>query len=296
MSIVKYTSVKEVIARVIDDVGGNLPSHYFDPMLEWIPQGIRMLETQYQLIKKSTPNMKDKDSVDGDPEKGALFTKNHVVPIPRDVMEIIAVEDEFGERVRYASAEIDFTNQSDKYSTGGGLFTQGRATNFQVDVFEHKGTDPSIPDNESVPWDGSDIKQVNGGGLKASYKVQGNMVQTSEECMFIKLHYLSLATDEEGFLLVPDVEEYKQALGFYILRQLIGAGFKHPIWNGPPGWQFYDKQFEKYAGRALGIIKYPTQDRMEKLRVGFAERMIPAYHAYADFFVGMEQVQEIQNI
>ncbi len=292
MSIIKYTSVKEIIGRVIDDVGNKLPNNYFDSMLEWIPQGIRLLETKYQLVEKSTPNW-----CDGDPEPGALITKNHVVPIPKDVMTILAVEDQYGERVRLASAQVDYTNLTDRYTQGNGLFTDGRATNFQVDVFDHQGANPatSLP-GSTVPYDGSDIKQVQGGGLKLSYKVQGNMIQTSEECVFIKLHYLSLPTDQDGYLLVPDVEEYKQALGYYVLRQLIGAGFKHPIWNGPPGWNHYNAMFEKWAGRALGVIKYPEIDRMEKLRVGFAERLIPAYHAYADFFVGIEQPQEIRNI
>ena len=291
MSIFKYTSVKEVMIRVIDDVGGKLPSHYQDSMLEWIPQGIRMLETKYQVVKKSTGNW-----CDGAPEPSALITKNHVVPIPQDVIEIIAVENQFGERVRYASAVTDFTNLTDRYSTGSGGDGDGRATNFQVDVFDHHGVDPAIPGNQAVPWDGSDIKQVDSGSTTAAYKVQGNMIQTSEECMFIKIHYQSLPTDQDGYLMVPDVEEYKQALGFYVLRQLIGAGFKHPIWNGPPGWNFYNAQWEKMAARALGVIKYPTQDRMEKLRTGFAERLIPAHHAYADFFTGMEQTQDIHNI
>lgn len=292
--IVKYTSVREVITRVIDDVGGKLPSNYLDSMLEWIPQGIRMLETKYQLDVKSTGNYSN-DDLNIDPK--ALYTRNHVVSIPTDAISIVAVENEFGERVRLASGQIDFTNKSDKYSTGGGLFVEGRATNFQIDVDVHSGANPAIEiAGSTVPYDGSDIVEVPTGSMNATYKIQGNMIQTSEECMFIKLHYLALPMDEEGFLLVPDIEEYKQALGFYILRQLIGAGFKHPIWNGPPGWQFYDAQWEKYAGRALGVIKYPDVERMEKLRVGFAERLIPNYSAYGDFFLGNEQIQDIQNI
>jgi len=290
--IFKYTSVKAVIARVIDDVGGKIPAHYMDSMLEWIPQGIRMLETKYQLEENSTGNYTE-STEDVDPH--ALYTTNHVVPIPSAVVGLIAVEDMYGERVRLASSQVDFKNQTDRYSTGTGGLVDARATNFQIDVFDHTGINPA-EEIAYVTWNGSDIKQVNSGNLNATYKVQGNMIQTSMECMFIKLHYLSLPTDEEGFLMVPDVEEYKQALGFYVLRQLVGAGCKHPIWNGPPGWQFFDAQWEKYAARALGKIKYPTIDRMEKLRTGFAERLIPSREAYDDFFSGQEQIQEIRGI
>jgi hypothetical protein len=291
--ILKYTSVKEIIGRVIDDVGAKLPSHYYDTMLEWIPQGVRMLETKYQLTEDSTGNWTE-STEELDPK--ALYTNNHVVPIPTGVISIIAVEDQFGERVRLAASQIDFKNQSDRYSTGSGGNYDARPTNFQVDVWDHQGVDPATGTEESVPWDGSDLKQVIGGQTNATYKAQGNMIQTSLECMFIKIHYLSLPMDQDGYLMVPDVEEYKQALGFYILRQLIGAGFKHPIWNGPPGWNHYNSMWEKYAARALGVIKYPDIDRMEKLRTGFAERLIPAHHAYNDFFTGIEQTQEIGNI
>ena len=97
-------------------------------------------------------------------------------------------------------------------------------------------------------------------------------------------------------MIVGNIEEYLQALTFYCLKMLIGAGLKHPIWNGPPGYQYFDQQFEKFAARALGIIKYPDQDRMEKLRVSFGERLIPARHAYMDFFIGMETTQEVHQI
>jgi hypothetical protein len=286
--ITKYTSVQEVIGRVIDDVGGKLPNQYYDSMLEWIPQGIRILETKYQLIEKSTGNCGVDD--DGNVFPTAICTNNHVAVLPSDMISLIAVEDENGERVRLASSQVDFTNQTDRYSTGRDGAFDARPTNFQVDVWDHTGTEPS------VPWDGSDLKLVGGSGLNLTYKIQGNMIQTSMESVFIKLHYLSMPTDQDGFLLVPDVEEYKQALGFYLLRQLVGAGFKHPIFNGPPGWNHYNSHFELWMGRAFGAVKYPTIDRMEKLRTGFAERLIPAHHAYADFFVGNEQTQEINGI
>ena len=286
--IAQYTSVQEVIGRVIDDVGGKLPNQYFDSMLEWIPQGIRILETKYQLVEKSTGNFGTDEAGLAYPD--AIYTNNHVAILPSDMITLSAVEDENGERVRLASSQLDYTNQTDKYSTGGGGISGARATNFQVDVLDHTGTEPSIP------WDGSDLKSVGGGGLNLTYKIQGNMIQTSAEQVFIKLHYLSMPTDQDGYLMVPDVEEYKQALGFYLLRQLIGAGFKHPVFNGPPGWNHYNAHFELWAARALGAIKYPTVDRMEKLRTGFAERLIPAQHAWGDFFIGNEQTQSINSI
>lgn len=289
--IVQYTSVKEVMGRVIRDVGGKLPSHYTDSMIEWLHEGIMQLETKYQLIEKSTGN---RTLPDGVQNPKALITQNHVVPLPQGLHTLIAVEDEFGRRVRTASDITDMTNQSTAFNT---TLIGARPTNFQVDVQSHVGTDPAEDGPaSSVPFDGSDLIPSEGGSFEWAYKIQGKMLQTSVQCMFVKLHYLSLPLDEEGYIEVPDVEEYKQALTFYTLRQLIGAGFAHPIWNGPPGWNHYNSMWEKYAGRALGVIKYPSQDRMEKLRTSFAERMIPPRHFYSDFFIGGEQTQDINYI
>ena len=281
--IYQYTSVKEIMGRVIRDVGNKLPAHYYDSMLEWLPEGMRQLETKYQIVTKSTGNFTEGDE-DLDPK--ALYTKNHVVPIPSDLITLLAVEDCFGNRVRSGSDITDFTNQTNRFVNGnspGG----GRPTNFQVDTEDH---DPL------VPWDGSDLVPNENVQVIHTYKIQGNMIQTSEECMFIKLHYKAFIQDEEGYLMVPDVEEYKSALTFYVLRQLVGAGFNHPIWNGPPGWNHFNVQWELMAGRALGVIKYPSQDNMEKLRTSFAERLIPPRHLYSDFFIGAEQTQDINQI
>lgn len=279
------------MGRVVRDVGNKLPSHYFDSMLEWLPEGIRQLETKYQLITKSTGNAND----EGEPQnQDAIYTRNHVALLPKDLVELLAVEDCFGNRVRYGSDITDTTNQTNRFATGQGGQFGARPTNFQVDVLDHMGTDPDEDGPaSSVPFDGSDLKAIDSPQLTWYYKIQGPYIQTSEECMFVKLHYKGLQLDSDGYLMVPDVEEYKSALTYYVLRQLIGAGFKHPVWNGPPGWNHFDNQFEKMAGRALGIIKYPTLDRMETLRTGFAERLVPPRHFYADFFIGAEQTQEV---
>ena len=286
MGIYKYISSKAIVARVIDNVGSKLPGHYFQPMMEWIAQGISMLKTKYQLIERSTGNYKNPDT--GEPDLDAIFTFNHVAPLPVDMIDLIAVEDMYGERVREASAVVDFTNLSDRYSTGKGSNANTRATNWQTDVTQHGAN--------NIPTDGSDIKQADFANLPLTYKIQGSMIQTSHDCAFVKIYYYTVNRDKDGYLLVPDVEEYKQALTFYVLRQLVGAGFKHPVFKGERGFMYFDQQWEKYAGRALGKIKYPTIDRMEKLRTGFAERIIPPRHAYADFFVGIEQVQGVNQI
>ena len=114
--------------------------------------------------------------------------------------------------------------------------------------------------------------------------------------MFVKIHYTALPTDDEGYPLIPDVAEYKEALYWYVMQKLIGTGFQHPVIPmNLNGLDYCDAKYKEYAGRALGEIKMPDQDRMGKLR-NSVTRLIPPFHFYEDFFQGSEQVQPIAGI
>ena len=284
MSHLTSTSVKEIIARVIRNAGYKVPSMYLDDMLEWIPEAMDQLETKHTLITKSTPN---------EGETGAIVTKNHVAKLPCGLVEILAVESEYGTRLYTGSDITDITNQSTRYHNDtDNARNFSRDTDFQVDPTLHNSLLGSELENTpapSVPFKGEDIVPDEGEQLEDYYKIQFDTIQTSRESMFVKIHYLSLPVDNEGYPLVPNNENYKTALYWYVMKQLIGAGYEHKVFN----YQYCDDQFEKFASRALGEIKMPNEDRIAKLHRSFSSRLIPPYHYYEDFSIGQEQTQRI---
>lgn len=288
--IYQSISIKNVIGRVVRNLDNKIPGHYLDYMLEWIPEAMEELQTPYQMITTSSPNCNT---------PGEIVTKNHVASLPCGLVKLIAVEDEHGYRVRNGMDNTDITSQSSRYSPSSPKGLNARPVNFQKDAQATMGVNPTtnLP-GASVPWDGSDIKPVESHNYnQAYYKLQMGSIQTSEESMFIKLHYQAIPVDSEGYPLVPDVTEYKEAIYWYIMNKLIGAGMKHP--TIPPnlqGLEYCTQKYEFYAGRALGKIKMPTQDRMARLRDGFAQRMVPPNHFYEDFGIGGEQIQQISWI
>lgn len=290
MSIFQYVSVKEVMGRVVRNTGRRLPGYYADDMVEWLSEGMKLLETQHQMIVNSTPNCD---------EVGGLWTNNHVVTLPMDLVYLIAVEDERGNRIRHESNVTNLRDPTTRFTRDDWI--GARPTNFQMDVEQTQGVDPNQqpaqnPPGTSVPWTGKDLVAREYPTIAWSYQIKGNKLQTSEEHMFVKLHYGALLTDEDGYMQVPDVEEYKQALYWYVMMMLIGAGYKHHLWVGPPGFNFLQAQWRTWSGKALGAVKYPSQDEMESLRTAFAERMIPPRHFYMDFFTGAQSTQEVLNI
>lgn len=276
--ITQWTSSGEIIARVIRNTAGQLPGIYIPDMPEWIDEAMRQLQTKWQMEKVSSPCYEC-------PE--AIVTKQYVAQLPCGLSALLAVEDKYGNRIRMGSAEIDLKNPTVSPYTNN---LSGRATNFQMDSSQVYGADPA------VSWSGSDLTPIDNNSVNAFYQIQGNKIQTSEEEMFVRLHYLKVPIDDTGFPLVPDNENYKQALFYYIMKQLIAAGYKHPIWNGPPGYNYCNSEFERFAGRAIAEINYPTIDEMETLRVAWAERLIFPYSKWEDFSIGYEQYQGINSI
>jgi len=284
-------SVKEVLQRIIRNSGHKIPGQYKDDMLEWIPEGIEEIGgfPDNKFIRRSTPSLNC---------EGALYTENHVVGLPCGLIDVIAVEDARGFRVRYGSDETDITCQTTRYHTGSSNNPVGdaRATNFQMDAFEVVGGVSEDVTDTSVAWDGSDIKQKPLGELINYYIIQENTLQTASEAAFVKIHYWARPTDSEGFYLFPDNGNYKSALYWYVMKMLVGAGYEDKILKGMQGLNYADQQFQHYAALALGELRMPGVERLERLRTGFSERMIAPHRAYGDFFIGIEQTQSIVGI
>lgn len=276
------TSVKEIAGRIIRNLDNKLPASYVDYFWEWLGEAVEELRTPFTLDTKSTPNHDC---------EGAFITYNHVVKLPCGLMEILSVEDEFGNRLHRTGAQLDIV----KPSTSRSVVDQrgSRVTDFLTNV-EVIGTGSAA--GPSVPWDGSNLFKDNQSTTTAAYNLKMDYLQTTEESMFVKIHYTGLPVDEEGYPLIPNQTEYKEALYWYVLKKLIASGFQHPVIPATlQGIEYCEKKYETYAGRALGEIKMPDQDRMNKL-YNSTVRLIPPTHFHDDFFQGSEQIQPIRFI
>lgn len=269
MAQVPFTSAKQILARVARNTGGKLPSMYHDDILEWIPECIDLLMTTYSTEITSTPDC-------GAPK--ALVAKNHVVCMPSDCTSIIAIEDEYGRIIPLGG---DVTDLQSETKRSGSTPDEARPSVFQTQPVS----------GNTTPIFGEDIKPVTGVGKgNQYYKISGNYIQFSFEEGYVKIHYLRRPVDAEGYPLIPDNENFKQALYWYVLKQLIGAGYEHKVFD-------YDKcdyQYELYAGRAINELSYPSLDAMARANRATV-RLIPPYHFYEDFFAGSEQTQSINK-
>jgi hypothetical protein len=266
------TTVKTVIAKIIRSTGKNLPSEYIEDILEYVPEGIKKLKTKMNVV----------------PLTKVIEVKDHIGALPCGLLSINAIE-YCGHRLREGGDIRDIKQTEDAFLSG---------TN-TTDLWENDTSEDKDYSSESYP-DNSYVEEVRGQDIVRSpadseaafYKLVPNYIHTSFECGEITVHGNQLPLDEEGYPLIPDNENYKEALYWYVLTKLIESGYKHHLFDWNHCWNMFEKV---YARRAINEIKYPNPDRVEKLYRAFI-RLVPPEHFYDDFRSGSEQIQPIKGL
>lgn len=276
MPKVPLVSGKVVLANVIRALGYKLPSSSIDDVLEFIGEGLEELQITNSLITTSTGDIDCPDEI---------LIRNHCAQLPCGLVQIVAVEDENGRRLPLGSDQTDIKSQT---SIRHSYLDSTRPNTFNVDPYVHQTSD-GLPEDEapeaSVPYFGEDVTAEEQTVRKNHYyNIQGNYIQTSFECGYVKIHYLSIPVDSDGFPLVPDNANYKRALEWHVIRRLIGAGYKHPVFS----YKEADTEFKYYAALGMGEVSYYNPEGAARLNRSHV-RLIPNYAAYSNFFSSNEQ-------
>lgn len=91
------------------------------------------------------------------------------------------------------------------------------------------------------------------------YNLQGDWIVTGFETCKIRIHYMGYPVDSEGLPLIVDDFDYKTCVYWYVISNMILAGYKFNELN----WQIANAQFEKYLPKAQNSVKMLTLDQME---------------------------------
>lgn len=249
-------SIKTMIAKIIRDTRLK-DSAYADDMLEWIPSAMGELETTWTLSHSSA----------------LVKVVFHKAPLPCGVESITSVV--YGtNRMRFATPDYDVSYHKTPTSsfTGDSVFLSRNKTVENVQDMEI-----STPADSSY----SQSQLFNASSLPYChhwYRDLPECIETSLEKGMIRVNYLGIPVDTDGYPLIPDNENYKEAIYYKVRMKLIEAGYPDPTMK----WEICMQLFEKYAGRAMGEIRYPSPDRMESMHRTLT-RLIPPPTYYQDF-------------
>jgi len=257
----QHVSSKQVIAKLYRDLKP-AGSSWTSDALEWIGEALDFIGYHgiFDHVSKE------------------LEVVDHKAEIPCDLYQLIQVEYKGGAIV-YGTDTTGYnadTRTTSAYPANTGVYTSAVAETVPTDsnsspTFQVKFT----KDRRSS----SDYYLINNG-----------YIVTSFEDGTIKLHYTAYPTDSDGFPMVPDNIYVKQALEWYIIRQMMMGGYVHPVFN----WEVADAKWGHYCVAAGNDLMFPNIDKMETMKNMFI-RMIPMSNRHSDFFIGNETQERLDR-
>lgn len=249
-------SIKTVIAKVIRDTR-LADASYADDMLEWIPSAMSELETSWTLVPGS--------------ELINIRFHKGVWPCGAETLTSVTFN---GQRMEYANPDYDINYaklaivQSDNASVflsknpQGSVIPNIESSDIANNAYNQTGLIPLPTMPLSGYW----------------YRDLPDAIETNLMNGVIRANFQGVPLDKEGYPLVPDNANYINALYYNCRMKLIEAGYPDTVFK----WQEVMQLWEKYAGRALGEIRYPTVDRMESM-MRTLTRLIPPTNYYENF-------------
>lgn len=98
--------------------------------------------------------------------------------------------------------------------------------------------------------------------IKNSYSLNPNYIQTSFQTGCIRVYYMGLELDCNGFPHLPDSAIYREAINWYILMKMIGRGFKHQTFS----YKDADLKWTQTYPKAQNKCKQLDPDGMETFK------------------------------
>ncbi len=270
----KYTSINTVISKIVRDIGTDV-NYPFSDIKEWISEIAEALKA------KPVLNIGFAD----------YTVSNHRTKLPCPAESIVAVVHE-GCRLRVGGDIRDYRK-----------LEPPKADPVTTEILDSLWV-PEVEVRRKFDEDGNLIESVYGTNRLVTttgtstgtltklklrnlseeyYKIQGQWLQTSFEEGEITLHYLTMARDDDGYLMIPDYYAVREAIYYHVLFKLIGRGLKHPM-------SYVDalSLHDKYMAKALAVINFPDINEFETI-INRNSKLMPDIDPYSDFYLNTEQ-------
>lgn len=251
------SSMDEVIGRVIRRTRVQDSSYLLDANF-WIIEAMGLLRTKVEVAHK----YKDID---------ITF---HVGDLPCGIIDLKAVEYK-GQRLRYGnSAKTIESSSSEKKIPEEQHIFQTVITGYVTP------NDNVVMDTNAIPLRTTCIDEVVALCWSHHYYItELRHIKTSFPDGCVRAHYTGMKLDEKGMPLIPDNENYKEAIYWYIRAQMIAAGWEDTVFK----YDYCDAKWELHGNRARNEIRYPSIDMME-MKVNASTHLLPIADYYENFF------------
>lgn len=97
---------------------------------------------------------------------------------------------------------------------------------------------------------------------KSDFKLEHNLITVGYETGFVKIIYMALPVDDNGYPLIPENISFRNAIGWYIAHKLAIRG---KLSNKELSVQYCDRMWQRYCLQAKGDAYMPDITQMQEM-------------------------------
>lgn len=302
--IYNYTKCESIIAKIMADLDSSEVNNRITDIREWIFEAVDKIGAPIQYIRKESGH-------DGLP---LLVIKDNQVPLPADLIVLDGVA--YSESPKGPWVPMTITTS---------IFREPNRKPHKYDVLRtsmhHDPANKAIEDQEIVAHEHqpmnrklmtsqSQLYTVNGMKYlekalrpdKPEYFVKPGWLVVNRNKGFVKLSYKSIAVDERGYPLIPDLTSYQEAVYWYVVMKLSfpkfmsgklsGNGSKYGAKYAQQTYFYIQQQWNFYRNQAYAEAMMPTADDMENIKNDW-NKLVPEWDARDTFFKDINKQQSV---
>lgn len=284
--IYKYTKCESVIAKIMADADMSDKSLRVSDIREWIFEAVEKIGAPMQYMQKESGR-------DGCP---ILKICDKQVPMPDDLESLTAVaySSEYdGKWIPARKDDRTFHNNKpgvpSKYHHHP---EQAPREPWQTTLSQAISNTGTLEfSDKDKPWieDNKDVK----------YFVKPGWIVLNRDKGFVKLAYKSIATDERGYPLIPDLASYQEAIYWYVMMKLNFPKFIKGTLGGKAKFNFntyayLQQQWNFYRNQAYAEAMMPNESEMMSIKHEW-NKLVPNVEADYHFFNDLGEREIIYN-
>lgn len=284
--IYKYTKCESVIAKIMADADMSDNSLRVSDIREWIFEAVEKIGAPMQYIQKESGR-------DGCP---ILKVCDKQVPMPDDLESLTAVAYSSEHDGKWVPARKDdrtfHNNKPGLPSKYHHCPEQAPREPWQTTLSQAIGNTGTLEfSDKDKPWieDNKDVK----------YFVKPGWIVLNRDHGYVKLAYKSIATDERGYPLIPDLASYQEAVYWYVMMKLNFPKFIKGTLGGKAKFNFntyayLQQQWNFYRNQAYAEAMMPNESEMMSIKHEW-NKLIPNVEPDYHFFNDLGEREIIYN-
>lgn len=281
--IYNYTKCESVIAKIMADLNISEKNLRITDMREWIFEAVDKIGAPMQYVTKES-------GVDGEP---ILRIEDYQVPIPCGLQVLDAVAYGNGPEGPW----MPMRTETSVFKRHQPHFLRNCASNRPIP--EKPITTLAQAYSRNRVRDLERALAANKAS-ELTYFIKPGWIVTNRKKGFIKLAYKTIATDERGYPLIPDLSSYQEAVYWYVVmklnfpKYLLGKLGGKGVNTAQNTYFYIQNQWNFYRNQAYAECMMPTAGDMETIKHDW-NKLIPDYDSSDSFFKNQGQEQIILN-